>query len=215
MDAGAACGPPGEDAATSVECVQSTVGRGVVTGDRPGHSVLTDNSVRFVRLLRNSVSRYQEPIGVLQNQEPTSSASVFSVRFFGSTESTDPLHREGKNQRETPDWGRMGKNEGAAWRRACASSCSSRWRRHAREGCALGSPLALACAGRHSSLPSPKPQACLAVAVTPPPHARDPTSCPLRRNPWPPLAPLFWGHWLTGCRVSSVSEWGWGADRLR
>ena len=72
-------------------------------------------------MLRNSVSRYQEPIGVLQNQEPTSSASVFSVRFFGSTESTDPLHREGKNQRETPDWGRIGKNEGAAWRRACAA----------------------------------------------------------------------------------------------
>jgi len=136
---------------------------------QPGHSVLTDNSVRFVRLLRNSVSRYQEPIVVLQNQEPTSSASVFSVRFFGSTESTDPVHRQGKNHRETPDWGRMGKNEGAAWRRACASSCSSRRRRHARQGCALGSPLALACAGRHSSLPSPKPQARLAVAVTPPP----------------------------------------------
>jgi len=61
-----------------------------------------------------------------------------------------------------------------------------------------------------------------AAATPPPPHARDPASYPLRRNPWPPLAPprahdriRFWGHWLTGCRVSSVSEWGWGADRLR
>ena len=59
------------------------------TQSQPGHSVLTDKLVRFVRLLQTSVPRNQQPIGVLENRKPSSSVSVESVRFLGSTELTE------------------------------------------------------------------------------------------------------------------------------
>ena len=61
----------------------------LVAAVQPGHSVLTNKSVRFVRLLQTSVPRNQQPIGVLENRKPLSSVSVESVRFLGSTELTE------------------------------------------------------------------------------------------------------------------------------
>ena len=62
--------------------------------DQPGRSVLTVNSVRFIRFQEISVFQTQEPIGWTENQKPISSVSVFNSVFRFLTEQTD-----GRNQK--------------------------------------------------------------------------------------------------------------------
>ena len=61
---------------------------------QPGRSVLTVNSVWFIRFQEISVFQTQEPIGWSENKKPISSVSVFNSVFRFLTEQTD-----GRNQK--------------------------------------------------------------------------------------------------------------------
>jgi len=54
-----------------------------------GRSVLTDNSVRLIRLFKTSVFRLQPPIGSPENRKPQNSVSIFPIRFSVLTEITE------------------------------------------------------------------------------------------------------------------------------